>query len=60
MWRLAGCVLTYTNSTFQRSWKSSVSGYMIYAPNGDICKSLDYPGRDVRMECILLRPVRCG
>lgn len=51
-WHLTGCVLTYANSKFQRSWESSVSGYMIYAPNGHICKSLDNPGRDSPMEGI--------
>ena len=51
-WHLTGCVLTYANRKFQRSWESSVSGYRIYAPHGHICESLDNPGRDGRMECI--------
>jgi len=44
-WHLTGCVLNYANCKFQRPWASSVSGNMIYTPNGHMCKSLSYSGR---------------
>ena len=51
-WHLADCRLTYANGKVQRPWASSASGYLIYAPNGHMCKSLNYPDRNGRIECI--------
>jgi hypothetical protein len=51
-WHLGDCLLTYANGKVQRPWASSASGYLIYSDNGHMCKSLNYPGRDGRIECI--------
>ena len=51
-WHMAGCVLTHANSKFHRPWVSSASSYLAVAPNGHMCKSLNYPGRDGHIECI--------
>lgn len=51
-WHLADCLLTYANGKVQRPWASSASGYLIYAPNGHMCKSLNYPARDGSIRCI--------
>lgn len=51
-WHLADCILTYANGKIQRPWAHSASGYLIYAPNGHMCKSLNYPGKDGRIRCI--------
>jgi hypothetical protein len=51
-WHLADCILTYASGKEQRPWASSASGYLIYAPNGHMCKSLNYPSRDGSIGCI--------
>lgn len=51
-WHLADCTLTYANGKRRRPWASSVSGYLIYAANGHMCKSLNYPARDGSIACV--------
>ena len=51
-WHLADCRLTYANGKVQRPFANSASGYLIYTPNGHMCKSLNYPARDGRIECV--------
>ena len=51
-WHLADCRLTYSNDKIQRPWASSASGYLMYAPDGHMCKSLNYPAADGRIACI--------
>lgn len=51
-WHLADCILTYANGKVQRPWAHSASGYLMYAPNGHMCQSLNYPERDGRIGCI--------
>ncbi len=51
-WHLADCILTYANGKAQRQWGSSASGYLIYAPDGHMCKSLNYPAADGRIASI--------
>ena len=51
-WHLADCLLTYADGKTQRPWASSASGYLIYSPNGHMCKSLNYPTRSSQIDCI--------
>jgi len=51
-WHLADCRLTYANGKIQRPWASSASGYLMYAPDGHMCKSLNYSAADGRIACI--------
>ena len=48
----ADCLLTYANGKTQRPWASSASGYLIYSPNGHMCKSLNYPTPSGQIDCI--------
>ena len=51
-WHLADCRLTYANGKVQRPWASSASGYLMYTPDGHMCKSLNYPAADGRIAYI--------
>lgn len=51
-WHFADCLLTYANGKTQRPWASSASGYLIYSPNGHMCKSLNYPTPSGQIDCI--------
>lgn len=51
-WHLADCRLTYANGKVQRPWASSASGYLMYAPDGHMCTSLNYPAANGRIGCI--------
>lgn len=51
-WHLADCTLTYANGKVQRPWAHSATGYLIYAPNGHMCLSLNYPNPDGRIGCV--------
>jgi hypothetical protein len=52
VWHLADCRLTYASGKVQRPWASSASGYLIYAADGHMCQSLNYPAADGRIACI--------
>ncbi|MDA0663257.1 MAG: lipocalin-like domain-containing protein [Proteobacteria bacterium] len=52
VWHLADCRLTYASGKIQRPWGNSASGYLIYAPDGHMCQSLNYPAPDGRIACI--------
>ena len=51
-WHLADCYMVYASGKVQRPWGSSASGYLIYAPEGHMCKSLNYPKADGGIACI--------
>lgn len=51
-WHLADCYMVYASGKVQRPWGSSASGYLIYAPEGHMCKSLNYPAADGTIACI--------
>jgi hypothetical protein len=51
-WHLADCYMVYANGKVQRPWGRSASGYLIYAPEGHMCKSLNYPKADGSIACI--------
>ena len=51
-WHLADCYMVYATGKVQRPWGRSASGYLIYAPEGHMCKSLNYPGMDGNIACI--------
>jgi len=51
-WHLADCYMIYASGKVQRPWGSSASGSLIYAPEGHMCKSLNYPKADGRIACI--------
>ena len=44
--------MVYANGKVQRPWGRSASGYLIYAPEGHMCKSLNYPKADGSIACI--------
>jgi hypothetical protein len=48
--------MIYASGKVQRPWGSSASGYLIYASEVHMCKSLNYPKADGRIACIS----RCG
>lgn len=51
-WHLADCYMVYATGKVQRPWGSSASGYLIYAPEGHMCKSLNHPRADGSIACI--------
>lgn len=51
-WHLADCYMVYASGKVQRPWGSSASGYLIYAPEGYMCKTLNYPGDQGGIDCI--------
>jgi hypothetical protein len=51
-WHLADCYMVYANGKVQRPWGSSASGCLIYAPEGHMCKSLNYPKADGSIACM--------
>ena len=51
-WHLSDCYLVYANGKVQRPWGRSASGYLIYAPEGHMCKALNYPKPDGSIACI--------
>lgn len=51
-WQLADCYMVYASGKVQRPWGSSATGYLIYAPEGHMCKSLNYPKADGGIACI--------
>ena len=51
-WHLADCYMVYASGKVQRPWGSSASGYLIYAPEGHMRKSLNYPEADGGIACI--------
>lgn len=51
-WHLADCYMVYASGKIQRPWGSSASGYLIYAPEGHMCKTLNYPKPDGGIACI--------
>jgi hypothetical protein len=50
-WHFADLRLTYANGRTSRPWASSASGALIYAPDGHMSLTLNYPGRGGRIEC---------
>jgi len=50
-WHLSDCTVTYPNGKVTRPWARSASGCLIYAPDGHVCTSLNYPRLDGRLEC---------
>jgi hypothetical protein len=51
-WHLADCFMVLANGKVQRPWGRSASGYLIYAPEGYMCKALNYPKSDGSIACI--------
>tara|TARA_R110002072_G_scaffold19422_26_gene71981 strand:- start:2954 stop:3394 length:441 start_codon:yes stop_codon:yes gene_type:complete len=51
-WHLADCYMVYATGKVQRPWGSSASGYLIYTPEGHMCKSLNYPRANGNIACI--------
>ena len=50
-WHFADLLLTYGNGRVSRPWASSAAGALIYAPDGHMSLSLNYPSRSGRIEC---------
>lgn len=50
-WHFADLRLTYADGRVTRPWASSASGALIYAPDGHMSLTLNYPGRGGRIEC---------
>ncbi|MEX2455461.1 MAG: lipocalin-like domain-containing protein [Rhodospirillaceae bacterium] len=51
-WHLADLRLFYAGGKMRRPWASSASGSLIYAPDGHMCLSLNYPTRLGRIDCM--------
>jgi hypothetical protein len=41
-WRLADCRKYYADGHSRRPWGNSVSGYLVYAPDGHVCEVINF------------------
>lgn len=51
-WHLADMRLHYADGRVRRPWARSASGSLIYAPDGHMCLSLNYPTLSGRIDCM--------
>lgn len=50
-WHLADYRLIYADGRVRRPWANSASGSLIYAPDGHMCLSLNFPTQSGRIDC---------
>lgn len=50
-WHLADCRKIYADGRSRRPWGGSASGFLLYAPDGHVCITLNFPGGDGLVRC---------